>query len=59
MKTVRNLFVIAVAVCVPVAAHANGLLYKLPADGATVVYDWTLLATKPQQNKALTGTRFR
>ena len=39
MSTLRNIIVVAVVLSAPMAASANGLLYKLPADGVGVVYD--------------------
>jgi hypothetical protein len=54
MSALRSMIVVAVIVCAPMAAWANGLLYKLPADGAGVVYDLKM-ESKTQEMK-VTGT---
>lgn len=42
MSIVQSLLVVAVVASVPSSASANGLLYKLPADGSKVVYEMTI-----------------
>jgi hypothetical protein len=52
MKNFRFLLVVAIVVWVPASAWANGLLYKLPADGSSALYEIKMAVTKPK----ITGT---
>ncbi|MCH8829360.1 MAG: hypothetical protein IID45_07255 [Planctomycetes bacterium] len=54
MRLLQSTIVLALASCFPLTALANGLLYKLPADGSQIVYDMKMV--KKGRNMTNTGT---
>ena len=47
---------LVVPLLAPAAALANGLLYKLPADGAKVVYTMKMTNTRGDKEMTIDGT---
>jgi len=56
MQWFRTGMIAAVITAVPLTASAEGLLYKLPADGAKVVYDMKLTAKRGDMTMTIDGT---
>ena len=55
MRAIRSLLLVA-AVAVPASAQADGLIYKLPADGTGVTYEMEFVKKDANSEVKMTGT---